>query len=39
MKFLLQIHRIKLQDYIQGALIASDKYLGDEIEKTRNKLI
>ena len=33
MKFLLQIHRIKLQDYIQGALIASDKYLGDEIEK------
>src|SRR5574344_23950 len=33
MKFLLQIHRIKLQDYIQGALIAADKYLGDEIEK------
>lgn len=33
MKFLLQIHRIKLQDYIQGALIAPDRYLGDEIEK------
>ena len=33
MKFLLQIHRIKLQDYIQGALIAPDKYLSDEIEK------
>ena len=33
MRFLLQIHRIKLQDYIQGALIAPDKYLGDEIEK------
>ena len=33
MKFLLQIHRIKLQDYIQGALIAQDRYLGDEIEK------
>jgi hypothetical protein len=33
MRFLLQIHRIKLQDYIQSALIASDKYLGDEIEK------
>ena len=33
MKFLLQIHRIKLQDYIQSALIAPDKYLGDEIEK------
>ena len=33
MKFLLQIHRIKLQDYVQSALIAPDKYLGDEIEK------
>lgn len=33
MRFLLQIHRIKLQDYIQGALIAPDKYLSDEIEK------
>ena len=33
MKFLLQINRIKLQDYIQGALIAPDIYLGDEIEK------
>jgi hypothetical protein len=33
MKFLLQIHRIKLQDYIQGALITPDRYLGDEIEK------
>ena len=33
MKKLLQIHRIKLQDYIQSALIAADKYLGDEVEK------
>lgn len=33
MKFLLQIHRIKLQDYIQCGLIVADKYLGDEIEK------
>ena len=33
MKKLLQIHRIKLQDYIQSALIAPDKYLGDEVEK------
>lgn len=33
MKFLLQIHRIKLQDYIQCGLVAPDKYLGDEIEK------
>lgn len=33
MRFLLQIHRIKLQNYIQSALIAPDKYLGDEIEK------
>ena len=33
MKFLLLIHRIKLQDYIQCGLIVADKYLGDEIEK------
>lgn len=30
---LLQIHRIKLQDYIQRALIAPDSYFDDEIEK------
>lgn len=32
-KIILQIHRIKLQDYVQSALIAPDCYLGDEIEK------
>lgn len=31
--YLLQINRIKLQDYIQCGLIAPDIYLGDEIEK------
>lgn len=31
-RYLLQINRIKLQDYIQCGLIAPDKYLGDEIE-------
>lgn len=32
-KYLLQINRIKLQDYIQCGLIAPDKYLHDEREK------
>jgi len=32
-RYLLQIHRIKLQDYIQCALIAPDSYFTDEIEK------
>lgn len=32
-RYLLQIHRIKLQDYIQCGLVAPDIYLGDEIEK------
>lgn len=32
-RYLLQIHRIKLQDYIQHALIAPDSYFDDEIEK------
>jgi hypothetical protein len=32
-RYLLQIHRIKLQDYIQRALIAPDSYFDDEIEK------
>lgn len=32
-KIIFQIHRIKLQDYVQSALIAPDCYLGDEIEK------
>lgn len=32
-RYLLQIHRIKLQDYVQCGLVAPDIYLGDEIEK------
>lgn len=32
-RYLLQIHRIKLQDYIQRALIAPDSYFDDELEK------
>ena len=32
-KYLLQMNRIKLQDYIQCGLIAPDTYLGDELEK------
>lgn len=32
-RYLIQIHRIKLQDYIQHALIAPDSYFDDEIEK------
>lgn len=32
-KYLLQIHRIKLQNYIQHGLISPDIYLGDEIEQ------
>lgn len=32
-KFLLQINRIKLQDYVQHGIIAPDKYLGDELQK------
>ncbi|MBD3842154.1 MAG: hypothetical protein IE909_09760 [Campylobacterales bacterium] len=30
--YLLQIHRIKLQDYIQCGLVAPDRYLGSEAE-------
>ena len=39
-KYLLQIHRIKLADYIANGLILPDKYIGDEAEKdvqTKNK--
>jgi len=32
-KYLLQINRIKLQDYVQHGIIAPDKYLGDELQK------
>ena len=32
-RYLLQTHRIKLQDYVQCGLVAPDIYLGDEIEK------
>lgn len=32
-RYILQINRIKLQDYVKYALIAPDKYLGDEIER------
>lgn len=32
-KYLLQINRIKLQDYVQYGIIAPDKYLGDELQK------
>ncbi len=38
-RYLLQINRIKLQDYVQHGIIAPDKYLGDELERdiqTRN---
>jgi hypothetical protein len=32
-RYLLQVNRIKLQDYIQHALVAPDSYFDDEIEK------
>jgi len=32
-RYILQVHRIKLQDYVQCGLITPDDYLGDEIEK------
>lgn len=32
-RYLLQVNRIKLQDYVQHALIAPDSYFDDEIEK------
>lgn len=32
-KYLLQVNRIKLQDYVQCGLIVPDKYLHDECEK------
>lgn len=32
-RYLLQVHRIKLQDYVQCGLITPDVYLGDEVEK------
>jgi len=39
-QYLLQVHRIKLQDYIKCGLIAPDIYLSDEIEsdiQSKNK--
>jgi len=43
-RYFLQVHRIKLQDYIKRALIAPDNYMGNEIEtdlqsKNKNHLI
>lgn len=32
-RYLLQVHRIKLQDYIQCGLITPDRYLSDECEQ------
>jgi hypothetical protein len=32
-KYLLQIHRIKLIDYINCGLVLPDVYLGEDIEK------
>lgn len=37
-RYLLQIHRIKLQDYIQCGLISPDIYLGSEIERDTQSL-
>ena len=39
-RYLLQVHRIKIQDYVQSGLITADKYLSDECEddaQSKNK--